>query len=132
LDIGKRHFVGARERPRDNRFVRVFVRQSGVRMGANPKMNFSHVSVCVSDMERSIRFYREALDFTLGHSVEAGAPFEVLTELPEMKLRASFLTRDGIMIELLYYDRPGVVGSAERRPMNQLGLTHLALSVATG
>jgi glyoxylase I family protein len=98
-------------------------------MGANPKMSFSLVGVCVSDMERSIRFYTEALDFTLGQSTEAGTPIEVLTELPEMKLRASFLTRDGIMIELLYYDRPGSVGPAERRPMNDFGLTHLALRV---
>jgi len=33
------------------------------------------------------------------------------------------------MIELLYYDRPGSVGPAERRPMNDFGLTHLALRV---
>ena len=46
-----------------------------------------------------------------------------------MKLRANFLTRDGVMIELLGYDRPGFVGPAERRPMNQLGLTHMAMSV---
>jgi predicted enzyme related to lactoylglutathione lyase len=98
-------------------------------MGSNPKMSFSHVGVCVSDLERSTRFYTEALGFTLAKSIEAGAPFEVLAELPEMKLRANFLTRDGIMIELLYYDRPGSVGPAERRPMNQLGLTHMAMSV---
>jgi catechol 2,3-dioxygenase-like lactoylglutathione lyase family enzyme len=98
-------------------------------MGPNPKIRFSHVGVCVSDLERSTRFYTEALNFTLAESIEAGAPFEVLAELPEMKLRADFLTRDGVMIELLYYDRPDFVGSAERRPMNQLGLTHMAMSV---
>jgi lactoylglutathione lyase len=98
-------------------------------MSVNPKMSFSHVGVCVSDMQRAIRFYTEALGFKLGRSAEAGAPFEVLTELSEMKLRASFVTRDAIMIELLFYDRPGTVGPAERRPMNRLGLTHLALTV---
>lgn len=99
-------------------------------MSATAKMIFSHVGICVSDTQRAIRFYTEALGFKLGRSTEAGAPFEILTELPEMKLHASFLTRGGIMIELLRYDRPGSVGSAERRPMNQLGLTHLALEVA--
>lgn len=98
-------------------------------MDANPRMTFSHFGICVADMERAIRFYTGALDFTLGQSTKAGAPFEVLTELPELKLRASFLVRDGVMIELLCYDRPGSVGSAGRRPMNQLGLTHLALVV---
>jgi predicted enzyme related to lactoylglutathione lyase len=93
------------------------------------RMMFSHFGICVADMERAIRFYTTALGFTLGQSTKAAAPFEVLTELPEMKLRASFVLRDGVMIELLYYERPGFVGSAERRPMNQLGLTHLALVV---
>ena len=98
-------------------------------MSSNPKMSVSHIGICVSDLERSTRFYTEALGFTLAKSIDAGAPFEVLAELPEMKLRASFFTRDGIMIELLCYDRPGFVGPAERRPMNQLGLTHMAMSV---
>jgi predicted enzyme related to lactoylglutathione lyase len=98
-------------------------------VGENSKMAFSHFGICVADIEKATRFYREALGFTLGQSTKAGAPFEILTELPEMKLRASFLLRDGTMIELLQYDSPGSVGAAERRPMNQLGLTHLALVV---
>jgi predicted enzyme related to lactoylglutathione lyase len=39
------------------------------------------------------------------------------------------LERDGVRIELLQYPSPGTVGNAERRPMNQPGLTHLALRV---
>ena len=80
-------------------------------------------------MQRSTRFYTEALGFVLSHSVEGGPPFDIMTELPELELRASFLKRDGVMIELLQYVRPGTVGPAERRPMNQLGLTHLSLTV---
>ena len=95
----------------------------------NPTMTFSHIGLCISDMQRSTRFYTEALGFVLSHSVEGGPPFDIMTELPELELRASFLKRDGVMIELLQYVRPGTVGPAERRPMNQLGLTHLSLTV---
>jgi catechol 2,3-dioxygenase-like lactoylglutathione lyase family enzyme len=92
-------------------------------------MTFSHIGLCISDMQRSTRFYTDALGFVFSHSVEGGPPFDIMTELPELELCASFLKRDGVMIELLQYLRPGTVGSAERRPMNQLGLTHLSLIV---
>lgn len=98
-------------------------------MSTDPVTGISHIGVCVSDTDRSIRFYTEALGFKLSHSVDAGKPFHLLAELPEMKLRATFLQRDGLTIELLDYKVPGIVGPAERRPMNQLGLTHLALFV---
>jgi glyoxylase I family protein len=98
-------------------------------MSQYPTMTFSHVGICVSDLERSTRFYTEALGFVLSHTVEAGPPFDIMTELPKLKLRASFFKRDGIMIELLYHERPATVGSAERRPMNQLGLTHMAFTL---
>ena len=39
------------------------------------------------------------------------------------------LEREGYKVELLDYASPGTTGSAERRPMNQLGLTHLSLRV---
>ena len=98
-------------------------------MSQSPTMTFSHIGICVSDLKRSERFYSEALGFVLSHSAEAGPPFDIVAELPELKLRASFLKRDGIMIELLYHEHPVAVGSSERRPMNQLGLTHLAFTL---
>lgn len=98
-------------------------------MSQNPTVTFSHIGICVSDLGRSTRFYTEALGFVLSHSVEAGAPFDTLAELPGLKLHASFLKRDGITIELLYHEHPVAVGPAERRPMNQLGLTHLAFTL---
>lgn len=98
-------------------------------MSQNPTITFSHIGICVSDLARSERFYTQVFGFVLSHSVEAGPPFDVLSELPELKLRASFLKRDGTTIELLYYEHPVAVGPSERRPMNQLGLTHLAFTL---
>ena len=39
------------------------------------------------------------------------------------------LARDGVTLELLGYRAPGHVGEPVRRPMNQLGLTHLSFRV---
>ncbi len=94
-----------------------------------PAISVSHFGICVTDLERATRFYTRVLGFEVSHGVKAGPPFDVLSELPDMDLAATFLVRDGVMIELLCYESPTAVGSPERRPMNQIGLTHMAISV---
>jgi len=92
-------------------------------------VTISHIGLCVSDIERSARF-DEALGFVLEHYVDIVGPFERMTELPGTDGRAGFFRRGDVRIELATYKSPGVVGPAERRAMNQLGLTHLSLIVA--
>jgi catechol 2,3-dioxygenase-like lactoylglutathione lyase family enzyme len=93
------------------------------------EVTISHIGFCVSDIQRSARFY-EALGFVLEHYVDIGPPFERMTELPGTDGRAGFFRRGDVTIELASYQSPGVVGPSERRAMNQLGLTHLSLIVA--
>ena len=90
-----------------------------------------HVGICVSDLERSIRFYRDGLGFSEGGELTVeGEPTATMLELPsDMHLDAVYLDREGFRIELLSYPRPGTVGEAKARPMNQLGLTHFAFRV---
>jgi lactoylglutathione lyase len=90
---------------------------------------FSHFGICVSDLERSLRFYCEGLGFEPGQSHSLGAEFGPLMEVESPKLESRFIRRDGVSIELLWFAQPGHVGPAERRPMNQLGLTHLSFRV---
>jgi lactoylglutathione lyase len=95
--------------------------ESGIRLA-----NFG---ICVSDLDKSTAFY-EALGFEasdihpipapLGHALEAG---------DDMKLEVRFVRRNGTVIELIHFLNPPPKGKAERRPMNQLGLTHFALRV---
>jgi catechol 2,3-dioxygenase-like lactoylglutathione lyase family enzyme len=99
-------------------------------MKAGPIMAFSHVGICVSDIERSTRFYTEGFGFVVSHSLEAGPPLDTMTELPGLNLKATFLKLDGTVIELLFHVYPAAIGAVERRPMNQLGLTHLSFIVS--
>jgi len=97
--------------------------------GDEPAIAVSHVGICVSDLAASLRFYCEGLGFTEEANHEVGEEFATLMEVEGVHLRSRMIRRDGITLELLGYEAPGTVGSAERRPMNQLGLTHLSLRV---
>jgi len=91
--------------------------------------SFSHLGICVSDLERSLRFYREALGFEPAEAHHVGAEFAALLEVDPVALESRMLRKDGVTLELLSFTEPGTVGEAVRRPMNQLGLTHLSLRV---
>ena len=92
-------------------------------------LSFSHLGICVSDLERSVRFYREGLGFEPVASHQVGPEFGTLMEVDGVQLESRMLARDGVTIELLGYVSPGTTGDGSRRPMNQLGLTHLSLRV---
>jgi catechol 2,3-dioxygenase-like lactoylglutathione lyase family enzyme len=90
----------------------------------------SHLGICVSDLERSLAFWRDALGFREAKRLDvAGEAPEQLLGVHDLDLRAVFLERDGVRLELLHYVAPGHRGAGEPRPMNALGLTHLSLLV---
>jgi catechol 2,3-dioxygenase-like lactoylglutathione lyase family enzyme len=90
----------------------------------------NHIGLCVTDLDRSRRFYTELLDFEETGVLDA--PDEATSRLlriePPVNLRAVYLTRDGFVLELLHYDRPENPPARER-PFNEPGLTHLSVSV---
>jgi glyoxylase I family protein len=90
----------------------------------------SHIGICVSDLERSVRFYRDVLGFEeLSRLQLKGPEPERLLDLEGGSLQAVYLQRDGARIELLYYPDVGCEQGDTPRPMNRLGLTHLSLRV---
>jgi catechol 2,3-dioxygenase-like lactoylglutathione lyase family enzyme len=95
-----------------------------------PLRRLTHVGLCVSDLARSLRFYRDLLGFHYEHELEvAGEPSDTLLRLRGVELRAVYLTRDGLRLELLHFTSPP--GPPPRtRPMNEPGLTHLSFQVA--
>lgn len=99
-------------------------------MTKTPSVAISHIGICTSDIERSVQFYTKALGFELVNSIDdIGPPFDSLTELSGTKCCARYVKCGEVTIELLGYPDGGVVGAAERRPMNQLGFTHMTLIV---
>jgi lactoylglutathione lyase len=95
-----------------------------------PSITLSHIGICVSDLERSLRFYCEGLGFKEVQTYRVGNEYRRLLELDdEVSLETRFLYRDGFYIELLYFHSPDHRGPATRRPMNQLGFTHMNIRV---
>ncbi len=89
-----------------------------------------HIGICTSDLARSSRFYTGALGFEpLMDPTEVGPPFDALLEMPGATLQIQQLRSGGLVIELLGYPAGDVSGSGERRPMNQLGFTHMTFDV---
>ena len=92
-------------------------------------LRYSHVGLCVRDLERSLRFYRDGLGFREVSKLEiGGAPTATLLELPDVRLEARFLERDGLRLELLRYATPAPTAGAVLA-MNRPGLTHLSFRV---
>lgn len=92
-------------------------------------VSVSHLGICVSDLDRSLRFYTEGLGFEPAAAFEVGTEFGRLMEIEDVAVESRFVARDGFVVELLHFRSPGPVGAAVRRPVNQLGLTHLCLRV---
>ena len=91
---------------------------------------FSHVGMCISDLDRSLRFYCEALGFTVADSHDIGDEFGRLMEIEGVKLRSQFIQHEsGMRLELLFFDSPPADGLRVRRRVNQFGLTHLSFRV---
>jgi lactoylglutathione lyase len=92
---------------------------------------FNHVGLCVADRERSRRFYEGLLGFEFCWELEP--PDDGTDQLLQLDkpigLHATYLVRDGLVLELLDYSQREV-RSGPDRVMDQVGLTHLSLSVS--
>ncbi len=93
-------------------------------------LRLSHIGICVSDLERSLGFYRDLLGFEpCARAQYSGAPVDRLLGVSGTKLRVEWLERDGTRLELLHFEQPAHVGAGAPRAMNALGLTHISLRV---
>ncbi len=94
----------------------------------------SHIGVCVSDLERSLRFYCDLLGFVRSSTMPdvhvENEPSDSLLQLHGVKLHAVYLERDGFRLELLHYASPRSPAKAPPHAMNDLGFTHLSVQVA--
>ena len=93
---------------------------------------FNHLGQCVVDLDRSRRFYEEVLCFERWREITPpDSPSDQLLRLtPPIGMTACYLRRDGLVLELLHFAGAGArPGPARERAMNEIGLTHLSVSV---
>lgn len=92
---------------------------------------FNHVGLCVADRGRSRRFYEGLLGFEFWWEVEPpdDGTDRLLQLVKPLGLHATYLVRDGFVLELLDYSQRKVHAGSDR-VMDQVGLTHLSLSVS--
>jgi lactoylglutathione lyase len=93
---------------------------------------FNHIGLCVADRERSRRFYEGLLGFQFWWELDAPDPgtAQLLQLEKPVGLHATYLVRDGLVLELLDYSGRSVHPGLER-VMDQVGLTHISFSVSS-
>ena len=92
---------------------------------------FNHVGQCVTDLERSKRFYCELFGFTLEREIEPPdeSSAQLLSLTPPLGMTAAYIVRDGLVLELLHFAAARQTRPFRPRTVNEPGLTHLSLSV---
>jgi lactoylglutathione lyase len=91
---------------------------------------FNHLGQCVTDLERSKRFYVDVLGFEPWREItlpDEGSD-KLLRLSPPLGMTASYLRRNGLVLELLYFAGAAPLPYRER-VMNEPGLTHISISV---
>ena len=85
----------------------------------------NHSSFTVSDLERSVAFYRDLLGFTVENRFEAqGTAIEQITALPGAHLKVAHLLLGGFRLELIEYLSPR--GRTIDLSTNNVGSAHIA------
>src|ERR1700684_1022349 len=98
---------------------------------ASQRITFNHVGLCVADTARARRFYEGLLGFAFWWELEPPdqGTGQLLQLNPPVGLHATYLVRDGLVLELLAYSHR-TLRTGSDRVMDQVRLTHLSLSVS--
>src|SRR5262245_47516420 len=75
---------------------------------------FNHMGQCVTDLDRSRRFYVDVLGFEPWREIQIpdGGSDKLLRLSPPIGLTACYLRRDGFVLELLHYAGSGAAPRA--------------------
>lgn len=92
--------------------------------------SWNHVGHSVSDLDRSIAFYRDVFGFAERNRLQIpdGIASKLLRVPEPVGLTAVYLTLGDAVLELLHFERPDNEPARER-PFTEPGLTHVSLTV---
>lgn len=90
----------------------------------------NHTGICVTDLERSRRFYEGLFGFEVARSLDVpDRPADRLLQIEApLGMTALYMVKDGFTLELMRFEREGNP-PARQRPFNEPGLTHISFSV---
>src|SRR5260221_14009791 len=82
-----------------------------------PIKSVGHVGFCVSDLDRSLRFWCEGLGFEVLREFEFyGSSWKRVLELDDLDLQTCMIRRGELMRDFLHLCKPPSLGSREGRP----------------
>jgi catechol 2,3-dioxygenase-like lactoylglutathione lyase family enzyme len=91
-----------------------------------------HYSHCVSDIERSRRFYVDVLGFEVVLEVDFDdAATAQVMGLPRAEFKGIFMQRDGMRIEIIAFTDPPPDRAVRTRMSNEIGHSHLSFYVTS-
>jgi catechol 2,3-dioxygenase-like lactoylglutathione lyase family enzyme len=89
----------------------------------------AHTGITVSNLERSVAFYRDILGFNVRTSIECqGDIYGQITGVPGAAMKIAYVEAPGHTLELLEYTGPADRGAAQNRPCDR-GAMHIAFRV---
>ena len=89
----------------------------------------AHTGITVSDLDRSIAFFRDALGMEVSDKIHCTGPmFENVTGVPGCVIDVVFVTMPNHTLELLCYASPAEKKSSDLRPCDN-GHLHLSFNV---
>jgi catechol 2,3-dioxygenase-like lactoylglutathione lyase family enzyme len=89
-----------------------------------------HVSLVVSDLDRSLRYYCEGLGFEELLRMEMGQEVASVGLLEgEVRFSSVLVSRDGLVLQIIHWPSPGVTSPPGAKPLNECGLTHIGIVV---
>lgn len=92
-------------------------------------LGYSHLAICVADLDRGVEFYTKALGFTAGPPYKsAGRRVAALMECDAASFGGLFLRLGDVVVELLAYDPTQAPVRTPRRA-DEAGYAHISLVV---
>lgn len=92
---------------------------------------FNHVGISVADLDRSIRFYREAFGLeVIERCAFSGELYQKILALSGARGRVALLRNGNLQLELFEFAAPQGVRRPEERSVAELGISHFCVDTS--